>query len=556
MHSIDLMKTEPIPAQYTQYAHDVVNGKIIACENVKLACSRFLSWFERNDIYFDWRAGRRVQRFISLFHHWSDNHNGKPFKLLDFQQFIVYNIFCWKWVKDDTRVINKVYFQVARKNGKTQLASAIQAYMLIGEKQGDSQVYTIANSTAQAALAFNMAKTMVKQLDPIGKHFKFYRDSVKYPTTNSLLRVLSSDYNRLDGLSPYSAVVDEYHAATTNEAFSILRTGQACRTNSLIMVITTAGFNLEGPCKAMRDSCLSILRGEVEDDTQFSVIYELDADDDYRNEDVWIKANPSLGHIVRPEFLREQVSEAQRNTTLETSVKTKNFDMWVQSSEVWLSTDVVNNAQTELPGDFFADKTVYMGLDLSSVSDLTALSVMATDGEQYYFKNYYYLPADSVNDSPNRELYAHWAKKGYLTLTDGNVVDYDFIVNDVERIAGTCDFLQCVGYDKWNSTFIISKLEADGFLCTPVSQSIGALNYPTKELTRLMLSGKIHFDHNPITRWCFANCTIKSDHNDNIKPVKGGGANGKIDGIIAMIMALTTCIGQPQQTNEIFTLGY
>ena len=551
------MKINEIPAQYTQYAHDVINGKIVACEAIKLAAKRSLSWFERSDMYFDWRAARRVERFISLFHHWSESHQGQKFKLLDFQRFIVYNVFGWKWKKDKTRVINKVYFQVARKNGKTQLASALQAYMLFGEGAGDAQCYTIANTTQQAALCFNMAKTMIRQLDPYGKHFRFYRDTVKYPATNSLLRVLSSDYNRLDGLSPYSAVVDEYHAATTNEGFSVLRTGQASQRNSLIFVITTAGFLLEGACKQMHDSCMSILRGEVEDLTQFAAIYELDPEDDYRNEAVWLKANPSLGHIARMEFLREQVVACKNDPTLETSVKTKNFNIWVQSSEVWLSTDTVNGAQGEVTPDYFTDKTVYMGLDLSSVSDLTALSMMAynPDKDKYTFVTRYYLPAASVQESPNRELYAHWSKRGYLTLTEGNVCDYEHIIEDIRAIAGKCYAVGALGYDKWNSTYIISQLEQDGLNCIPVSQSIGLQSYPTKELTRLMMSGKIEYERNPITRWCFANAALKSDHNENVKVVKAT-ASGKIDGVVAMIMALSTYIGNPAINSEIISLNY
>lgn len=552
-------KIHDIPSRYTSYAYDVIEGRIIAGKWIKLACQRFLTWLERDDIWFDWKAARRVERFIGLFHHWSGSFNGKPFTLLPYQAFLVYNLFGWKWVGTNKRVINKVYFSIGRKNGKTQLASAIAAYCFFASGEGDAQVYNIANSTQQAALSFNMAKAMLKQLDPKGTYFRFYRDHVKYDKTQSLLRVLSSDYGGLDGLNASCSIIDEYHAAQTSEVYSILRTSQASREQPIMMVITTAGFNLESPCKVMEDSCKDILQGNIVDDTQLALIYSLDEGDDYRDESTWVKANPSLGEIVRIDYLREQVKEAARNTTLETSVRTKNFNEWCSSSSVWLSQDTIRNSMKKLPKGFFKDRVVYCGIDLASVSDLTALAVLAYDEEEdkYYFRVKYYLPRDTVENSPNRELYSVWAKKGFLTVTEGNVTDYDYLEKDMLQIAANTDTIAQIGYDKWNSTSLIIKLEQeDGLPCIPVSQSIGMMNRPTKELTRLVLGGKVVFDHNPITRWCFANAALKTDVNENSKVVKGGSPSQKIDGVIACINALATLIEQPQFAQEVTGLQY
>lgn len=542
--------------EFTEYALDVVEGKAVAGDLIRKACLRYLSWFGMDDRYFDEKAASKVVKFISHFRHWSGRWKDKPFNLLPFQKFIVYSIFGFKWKSSGERVIKKVYVSMARKNAKTMLASAIQAYMLVAEGEGDSQVYTIANTTSQASLAFDMEKTLLKQLDPKGKFFKYYRDMVKFPHTNSLLRVLSSDYSRLDGLNAYSAIVDEYHAATTNEVYSILRTSQASRTNSLIMVITTAGFRLESPCKQMEDACVDILNGVVRDDSQLAIIFTLDEGDDYRDESVWVKANPSLGEIVRPEYLREQVRECANNSSLETSVKTKNFNMWVATAEEWIPMNIVSSAQVRHPEGYWSDKTVWCGLDLSSVSDLTALTMMCLDGDEYHFRTRYYLPSDTVKDSPNRELYRHWASKGYVTVTAGNVVDYDYILNDLMEISGEVDAVADIGYDKWNSTYLILKAQEQGLPLTPISQSIGAMNKPTKEMTRLMLSGKVKFEHSPVTRWCFANCATKSDWNNNLKVVKGAGSERKIDGVVSMIMALASHQGASQGGAEAFALTF
>lgn len=548
-------KKEEDFSEYQSYARDVVEGKIVAGQLLIKACQRYLDWFSREDVYFSPKKASNVVKFIEYFHLWTGKWNGKPFKLLPFQKFIVYSIFGFYWKENDERVIRKVYVQVARKNAKTMLISAIQAWMLIGEGENGAQCYTIANSTQQASIAFGFCKNLIKQLDPKGKHFRYYRDQIKFGQTDSILRVLSSDTSRLDGLAAYSAICDEFHASDA-ETYSILRTSQASLTNSLIMVISTAGLNLDCACKEMRDMCVEILNGTITDDSQLAIIYELDPEDDYRDEKVWIKANPSLGDIVKVDYLREQVREAQNNTSLETSIKTKNFDMWVATSQTWLPSDVIINAQQNIPDEFWEDKTIYMGMDLAAVSDLTALSMMCEHEDKYYFKTFYFLPQETVKTSPNRELYANWMKKNYLNVTEGNVTDYDAVKLMIDQIAKRCDIIASVGYDSWNATHLVSQLTQDGYPMLPISQSIGNLNRPTKELTRLMLSGRVIYDHNPITRFCFANSAIKEDNNGNQKVVKGGSISGKIDGVVSMIMALSAYQGGNSTQSEIFSLQY
>lgn len=543
-----------IPAIYLKYPQDILDGKIVACKWVKLACQRFFDWLDRDDIYFDWKAAERVEKFANLFTLSIDNYK-KKFELLPFQRFLLQNIFGWKKL-DGNRLINKVYFEVARKNAKSMLAALINAYMLLADGDGQPECYTIANSASQAALCFNMTSKLLKQIDPRGKHLKFLRDTIR--SDIGLLRVLSSDTSKLDGLNASCAIVDEFHAAPTNEVYSILRTSQAMRIQPLMIVITTPGYLLDGACKAMRDTCCNILQGNIHDDTQLALMYELDEGDDYRDEEVWIKANPSIGDIVRVEYLREQVKEAQNNPANETSVKTKNFSVWCASNEVWLSNETIQKSMLKLDDGFFDGKVVYCGLDLASVSDLTALATMTYDEEEdkYYFKVKYYLPSDTVENSPNRELYKHWAKKGYLTVLEGNVTDYDYILNDLLKLSEKSMIAQ-LSYDKWNSVQLIIKAESEhGLPCKPVSQSIGAMNFPTKELTRLILSDKVVIDYNPITRWCFANSALKTDVNENTKVVKGGSPSQKIDGVIAIIQALTPCIVQPQSTTEIVALDW
>lgn len=546
-------------SRYQKYAKDVISGKIVAGKPLILACKRFLSWFDRTDIYFDCKECDKVLKFISCFKHYSGSFSGKPFILLPFQEFIIFNIFGWKYKETGKRVTRKAFISVARKNGKTLLVSVLQLYMMFMEGDGDAQCVSIANSTAQASLCFNMACTLLKQIDPKGKHFRFYRDMIKYPKTNSFIKVLSSDTSRLDGYNIKVGVVDEFHASQTNETYSILKTSQGARDNGLILVITTSGYLLEGVCHQMYDACLDILNGNSHDDSQAAIIFAQDEDDDiFNDESCWEKSNPSINHIIRPEYLREQLLEAKNNSSLMTSVLTKNFNKWCSTQNQWLPTDVIQNCQGEIPDEFWIDKTVWCGLDLSSVEDMTALSIMTyvPDEDKYYFKTINYLPQETINNSPNSELYKNWARKNYLKVTEGNVVDYDYILSDLMKIYQHVDCVAQVGYDKFNSTYLVTKATEQGIPMIPISQSMGSMNRPTKELTRLMMSGKVVYEHNPITRWCFHNCALKTDWNENVRPVKGGSISGKIDTVVSMIMALSAYQGGNSAQSEIFSLQY
>lgn len=540
--------------KYKEYAEDVISGKVVACDYIKKACERYLNFFKRDDMYFDGVAVDRVINFISKLKHFTGTHNNKPFILQPWQKWIVYNIFGWKWKKNNLRVIKNVYIEIARKNGKSAFASAIALYCLIADGEPNAEVELIANSRKQAGICFKMCSNFVETLtnNKKNKYFKLYRDKIDFTPTKSFLQVLSSDVNNNDGWNSHTFICDEYHSHQNSAMYDVMKSSQGMRTQPLSIVITTAGFNLFSPCYEMRKVNIEILNNIKQDDTQFSAIYTLDENDEWDNKDCWIKANPNLNITVKEQYLTEQVQQARNNTSMEVSVITKNFNKWVSSSNVWINSNILNEISQPINLNDFNGCVANMGVDLSAVGDLTALSVMVEKDDKYYFKNYYYAPSVVLNEHPNAHLYKKWYKQGFLTITNGNCTDYDYILNNIKEI-NKIIYINQIAFDQWNATQWAITATSEGLPIAPFSQALWNFNKPTKELERLIKSGKVVIDDNPITRWCFSNCVLKFDHNENCKPIKEQ-PNNKIDGVIAMIQALGILLATPQYSNQIIAL--
>lgn len=533
--------------KYKEYAQQVVNGEITACLYIKQACKRYLEWFNKYD--FRPEKADRVVNFIKNLRHFTGKHNGKPFVLLPYQKWIIYNIFGFYYPNTNRRVINYCYMELARKQGKTALAAAICLYMLIADGENGSEVELVANSAKQAKICFDMSSNFLQSIDKKGKHFKRYRDNIKFDKTKSVLQVLSSDASGNDGYNSYCFVLDECHEQKDSKLWDVMCSSQGMRENSLGIIITTAGFNKFGFCYGYRSTCLEILSGVKEDDSQFAAIFTLDAEDDWHDSSTWIKANPSLGHTVFESYLEQQVKKATNNSTLEVGTRTKNFNQWVSNSDIWLHNDLLLQYTQDLKLEDFKGEQCFIGVDLAAVSDLTALSFMIPKNDKLYFITKYYLPNSALYDNSNAELYKEWKRKGYLTITDGNVTDYDYILRDILK-ANNEVFIYKIAYDSYNATQWAIDATTEGLPLEPYSQALWSFNRPTKELERLIKSGKVIIDNNEITRWCFSNVTLKSDHNENVKPVKGGDMQ-KIDGVISMIEALGIYLNTPIYNNII-----
>ena len=528
---------------YVDYVKGVLDGSIVACEYIKLACQRTIDFDNRDDMYFDEEDVTRRINFIWKMRHSTGQHNKQHFKLLPWQLWLISQIFGWKWKDTGYRVTRKVFLMISRKNGKTAICSALSLAAMVGDGQSGQEIDIIANNSKQAGICFDQIKNYAESVDPLRKIFQTYRSEIRVPYFKSKIQVLSSESMGLDGWNSSVVIFDEFHAQRNWDLYNVMKSSQAAREQPLMIVLTTAGFLIGEayPCYSTWETCIDILRKDKQDDAYFSAIYQLDEGDDWQDEECWIKCSPSLDQTVFRQFMREELTAAKNNVSLENGIRTKTLNEWRQSENVWLPYELLKSnmkpmtveEMSNLPNVSYA----YIGVDLSAVSDLTALSLMVESDGKMYFKSWAFVPEDCLLSGQNAMRYRDWQKMGYIDVTDGNVQDYDYILSKIREIDSIIP-IAGVYYDQWNAVQFAVNATNIGLPMYPYSQALGNFNRPTKMFELLLKKGDIVMDYNTMVLWCFANSTLKYDFNDNCKPIKADTKNGKIDTVIAMLQAL------------------
>lgn len=546
--------------KYNQYPKDVLSGKIVACKWIKLACKRYLDWFEREDIFFNYSDVDKKIRLIEKL----KLQEGGNFILLPYQSWIVAHIFGFYYTNEpDIRVINNVLLLTARKSGKSVFGAALAIVGAVADNEPSPEVAFIANSAKQAGMLFKYCSRLCGSIDPNNKIFHRYRSDIKIPKVDGQINVLSSDTSKLDGRSDSLFLEDETHEAKSFEIWNVLKTGQGARKNPLAISISTAGFNIGTvyPLYNQWDYCCKILTKDYSDDTWAPFIFQLDEDDEWTDEKVWIKANPSLGTTVSYKYMRDQIRSAIQTPSNEVSIKTKNLNMWCQSSDVWIPNEYIDRVSEKVDLNDFKDEVCYSGVDLSAVSDLTSWSLMFPpnpDREKYpdkfVFKSFIYIPQEALETSMNADMYKLFKRQKYACITTGNVVDYDFILKDMLDNTRELTLMQ-VAYDTYNATQWAINATTEGLPLEPYSQTLGNFNKPTKLFEMLVKSGKVIIDTNPCVKWCFGNVELKIDYNENCKPIKSqGDKNKKIDPCISMLEALGIFLNNPNNSFSAFAI--
>lgn len=322
--------------KYIQYAEDVLSGKIVTGNYIKLAAARFFRLMSDERYEFREDKVEQVCEFISIIHHYTGKHAGKPFILEAWQEWIVASMYGFYLKGTNERLVQSAYIEMARKQGKSAFASALCLYHLIADGEMNAEVYMAANSKDQAKVSFNMASNFSKMLDPGKEFLDPYRDTIKYERTLSFLKVLAADSSKLDGPNASMYLIDEYHAAKNSGVKDVLQSSQGMRENPMAVIITTAGFDRLGVCYQYREMCTEVVSGLKEDDTLFIAIYCLDKEDDWKDEAVWVKSNPNLGVTVQPKYIKTQVKKAINTPSDEVGIKTKNLNIWCDAEKIWI----------------------------------------------------------------------------------------------------------------------------------------------------------------------------------------------------------------------------
>lgn len=540
--------------EYYDYINGVLSGKIATSRYIKQAVERLEGFKHRPDMYFDEETVKDCFEFIACMKEWSGAAAGKSGALLPFQKWIVGSLIGIKWKKTNTRVCKNCFMLIARKNAKTSLIAKLSAYLMICDGEANPFIGCVASSRDQARILFEAACNYLKTIDPTQMNIKLYRNYIKFPANNGEFHVYSSDYGSMDGYNFSTAICDEVHSYKDNKLIAVLQSSMGARKQPLLFQITTAGFLLDGfPCFETYKMSIEILAGVKNDDSFFPFLYVLDDPEEIDDEDMWIKCNPGIDTIVSRQYLREQLTMARNDTTQVVNIKTKNFNLFCNSAQVWIPTEKIAKCMHNWKMEDFAGKVCYIGVDLAQTSDLVALAVMVPDGDKYYFKNWAWVPRDTYVDSPNHALYEKYYEEGSLLISEGNITDYQLVTNKIIEISNILN-VQGVYYDMYNASQWAIQCTELGLPLTPFRQGLQSFNAPTKEMERLILSQSAVFDKSLLMLWEFSNCILRVDHAQNVKCDKTT-PNNKIDNVISSIEALGGYLLNPVSNDiEIFVI--
>lgn len=540
------------------YIQEVLDGTIITNQWIKAACQRHLDDLETGEkrgLYFDQEEGQRFVAFFERFlHHSKGKWAGDPFTLLPWQQFMISSLFGWKR-SDGTRRFRTLFCAVGRKNGKSATCSGLGLAMLDFDQEPAAEVYFSATKRDQARICHVEAERMVKASPHLKKRIGIHRNNLHVKATGSKAEPLSSEARSLDGLSPHCAIIDEYHAHKDAEIFHVLKSATGARAQPLLAIVTTAGWNIDGPCFHFQKTCQDVLQGIKDDDSLLPLIYCLDEDDDWKDQSTWIKANPSLGESISMEYLAEQYTQATNyGSTEEANFRTKHLNEWVSSSDVWIRDEEWMASGSDPIEVDEKSLTWYGGLDLAAVSDFCCLVLVAPlpDGE-LLARRWYWLPESAWERRMDREessIHMDMLDLSYFHLSPGNVTDYQalrrtisgYYVQDGTVMHDTSCIMDqynvaSISFDRWNSSTLVTQLTGDGVLMAPIGMGYASQSAPLRELERLILEKKLIHEGDPVLRWMIRNVMIQRDPAGNIKLDKAR-SQDKIDGVMALNCAV------------------
>lgn len=524
-----------------QYAEDVINGKQVAGELVVLACKRYfqdLKQAKKKGWTFNREKAEAVIDYFTMLRHWKGDYAGQNIELLPWQQFIIWNIY--GWVKaDGNRRFRYSYTEVAKKNGKTTMMGGLALWSIDMDMENGPQTYIAATKSEQAMLCFNDCKNFVKGSPEVSSVFELYQYSVYNPENNGSIKPLSKDTKSQDGIDLSCGIIDEYHAHKNDEMFDNLKSASVRRKQPLIHIITTAGFNLDGPCYEFRQMCIDVLKGSKVDDSLFPMIFSLDDGDDWTDTALWIKSNPSLGSGLDIEALEIEYNNVLNQPSKQYNFRVKNLNQWVNKPENWIDDEDWMAIGKEYKANDLTGMKCFGGLDLAAVRDLAALSLNfdMPDGSINTLQ-WYWLPEETAKKyyGEHGDNYRLWADTGFIKLTDGNAIDHRVIQKDIEQLSKIYD-IQLLGYDPYSSIETIVYLQDNGITCQGFGQNIASMSVPSKDFETKVIDGKLFHNFNPVTRWMMGNCTLYTDPNENIK-IKRVGEKSKIDGIVSIVIGL------------------
>ena len=535
--------THPYATAANRYARDVVRGKIAACSYVRQACQRHLDDLERSksrDYPFRWdrEAAERICRFASnMVHVKGREWAGKKIVLEPWQCFILAVAFGWVRKADGLRRFREIYAEIPRKSGKSVLGACIGLYMFAADGEPGAEVYSGATSEKQAWEVFGPARQMCLKNPSFVSHFGIHVGAKNLHILDNASKFEPVIGKPGDGASPHCAIVDEYHEHQTPDLYDTMLTGMGARSQPMLAVITTAGVDTSGPCYAKRDEAVKVLEGSLENDQLFAIVFTIDEDNDWTEWPSWEKANPNLGVSGYPDFLQARRKEALQIASRQNILKCKHLNVWANAGSAWINMVRWNACRAEVSLEDFAGEPCWVGVDLASKVDLTAMVLLFRRGDEFYLFGRHYLPEETVT-LPENAHYQRWVAEGHLVATPGARTDYHYLMDDLLAYADRFSIRE-LAYDPREAEMLMQEIrERVSFSCIEINQSPAFISEPMKEFEALYLSGKLRHDGDPLLAWQAANVVLRSTRTKAYYPGKERAEN-KIDGIVAAIMALS-----------------
>lgn len=548
-------KIPDIKQELTIYCKKVVKNKIVSCIAFKQACQRFLDDIKREGTkdfpyVFDNEEAHKFFVWSRMFKHTKGVIAGQKIEFTPDQRFIYGNIFGWQYkdVKPKKRRFNKVYYQVARKQAKSQGLAIVGSYLTFANGENQGECYIAATRKDQARLIFDEMVSQLKGARYLDGKWNLAYSTITHLKSGSKVVPLSKDSGKKgDGTNPSVGLVDEYHLHDTEEVYEVLESGMVSRYQPLLCIITTAGFNLDSPCfRVVYKYCKEILDPDnpITNDNYFVAIFELDANDDPFHLPNLEKANPIVYNYPEGrEYLIKQMTIAKDVPEKRRSYLTKNCNIWIDDKEtVLIPLNIWRKNATTFPD--FTGRTCYIGLDLSKKIDLTAVSFIFPDKDFFYVHTHCFMPEETLREKEHTDKvpYKLWREQGFLTTTPGSIIDYNYIQAYINRQLELNKWVaKEICYDPWSATQFALEMELDGHVIVEVPQNLKRMSEPTKAFRDLTYQGKILHEDNPLFNWCLGNAIAKTDHLENIMLDKSKSTN-RIDPVVATIIALTRAL--------------
>jgi phage terminase large subunit-like protein len=538
----------------TTYADKVASGKVPAGTLHRLACERHLADLSAKRFTFDAKAADAgVSFFPKVLRHYKGEWAGQPIALEPWQAFIVGSLWGWR-DEHGLRRYRNAFDELCRGNGKSTIAGGIGLLGTFFDGEPGAEGYSIATKKDQARIVFDSARRMVLASSGMRKRgITALQHSIIHDASASKFVPLGADADTLDGLRPHMVIADEVHAHKSADVIEIMQTGMGTRRHPLLFSITTAGQERLSVWWQHREYSRQVLEGVVDDDTWFAFIACADDADDWTAEKTWRKANPNYGVSVKADDLVNKCKQAVNMPAFEPTFRRLHCGQLVEQNERVISRAQWDACAAEYDWGAFVGRAVYAGLDLSSTTDLTACTWLTIDPDgKLRVWPQVWIPESKLASHTDRVPYRTWASQGWVTVTPGNVVDYQRVRADIIAKAKTVR-LQQLGFDPWNATESAIQLagELGSERVVEVRQGYASMSEPLKRILALLASGQFVHPGSPVLTWTADNLAVSMDPAGNIKPDKEK-SRQRIDPMAALCNAMHLWLRQPVQTGHAY----